>query len=67
MLSCGVDCAGAYPDRMFDEAVLRELMHDSNPVPTPVVAWLVTGQWPAPALCCDVSYPRADYSGLLEF
>ena len=52
---------------VFDEALVRELMQGSDHVPTPVVAWLVTGQWPAPALRCDVSFPRADYSGLLKF
>jgi hypothetical protein len=52
---------------MFDEALLRELMDGSDRVPAPVVAWLVTGPWPAPALSCDVSFPRADYCGLLDF
>lgn len=56
-----------YSEGMFDEALAFELVHGSERVPTAAVAWLVTGQWPAPQLCCDVSFPRPDYSGLLEF
>ncbi|GAB4729779.1 hypothetical protein [Mycobacterium avium] len=47
-------------------AVLRELA-ESDHIPAPVIDWLVNGRWSAPVLECDVSYPRADYSGLLEF
>lgn len=49
-----------------ETAVLRELA-ESEHIPTPVIDWLVNGHWSAPVLACDVSYPRADYSGLLEF
>ncbi|MEE6140586.1 hypothetical protein SKC41_30280 [Mycobacterium sp. 050128] len=52
---------------MFEEAFVRDLMNGPQGVPAAAVTWLVTGQWPAPALHWDVSYPRADYSGLLAF
>ena len=51
----------------MEAAVLQELVEKSDRVPTPVLDWLLIGQWPAAALSCDVSYPRADYSGLLHF
>jgi hypothetical protein len=51
----------------MEAAVLQELVEKSDRVSTPVLDWLLNGQWPAAALSCDVSYPRADYSGLLEF
>lgn len=49
-----------------EAAVLQELV-ESERIPAPVIDWLVNGHWPPPALVCDVSYPSADYSGLLEF
>ncbi|GAB4664315.1 hypothetical protein [Mycobacterium avium] len=49
-----------------EAAVLRELV-EAERIPAPVIDWLVNGHWSPPTLVCDVSYPRADYSGLLEF
>ncbi|WP_158085872.1 hypothetical protein [Mycobacterium arosiense] len=51
---------------MMETAVLQELV-ESDRIPTPVIDWLVNGHWSTPVLACDVSYPHADYSGLLEF
>ncbi|GAB4659273.1 hypothetical protein MOKP64_15730 [Mycobacterium avium subsp. hominissuis] len=51
----------------MEAAVLQVLVEKSDRVPAPVLDWLLNGQWPAAALSCDVSYPRVDYSGLLEF
>lgn len=50
----------------MEAAVLQELV-TSNRIPTPVIDWLVTGHWSTPVPACDVSYPRADYAGLLGF
>ncbi|EFG78768.1 hypothetical protein HMPREF0591_1394 [Mycobacterium parascrofulaceum ATCC BAA-614] len=52
---------------MFEEAFARDLMKGPQGVAVPAMTWLVTGQWPVPELSFDVSYPRADYSGLLAF
>jgi hypothetical protein len=49
----------------METAVLQQLV-ESDRIPTPVIDWLVNGDWPTPVLACDVSYPRADYAGLLE-
>jgi hypothetical protein len=51
----------------MEAAVLQGLVEKSDRVPAPVLDWLLNGQWPAASLSCDVSYPRADYSGLLQF
>jgi len=51
---------------VIETAVLQELV-EAQRIPTPVIDWLVNGHWSPPVLACDVSYPRADYSGLLEF
>lgn len=53
-------------ETVVEAAVLQELVQAER-VPTPVIDWLVNGRWCPPTLVCDVSYPRADYSGLLEF
>jgi hypothetical protein len=50
----------------METAVLQQLV-ESDGIPTPVIDWLVNGHCSTPVLCCDVSYPRADYSGLLAF
>ncbi|BBZ38814.1 hypothetical protein MCNS_18770 [Mycobacterium conspicuum] len=50
----------------METAVLQELV-ESDRIPTPVIDWLVNGDWSPPVLACDVSYPGADYSGPLEF
>jgi len=51
---------------MFEEALVRDMVEGSDGVPTAVVAWLVTGQWPVPALSCDVSFPRAEWSRIAD-
>ncbi|MHA7652600.1 hypothetical protein ACX9NI_22860, partial [Mycobacterium sp. ML5] len=56
-----------YAGVMFEEAFARDLMKGPQGVAVPAMTWLVTGQWPVPELSFDVSYPRADYSGLLAF
>ncbi|WP_156671391.1 MULTISPECIES: hypothetical protein [unclassified Mycobacterium] len=49
-----------------EAAVLQELIRVQR-VPALVIDWLVAGHWAPPTLVCDVAFPRADYSGLLEF
>jgi hypothetical protein len=49
-----------------EAAVLQELV-ETQRAPAPVIDWLVNGHWSPPTMVRDVSYPRADYSGLLEF
>lgn len=50
----------------MEATVLQELVA-SDLIPTPVIDWLVNGHWSTPVTACDVSYPRADYAGLLGF
>ena len=63
----GVSTMNLYAGVMFEEAFVRNLMNGPQGAAVPAIAWLVTGQWPARQLSFDVSYPRADYSGLLAF
>ncbi|MGO9356009.1 MAG: hypothetical protein ACLP3C_36235 [Mycobacterium sp.] len=49
---------------MFDEALLRLFGEHPGCVLVPLVAWLVTGEWPAHQLRWDVSFPEAGWSRL---
>jgi hypothetical protein len=49
---------------MFEQALMRLLGEQRGRIPSSLVAWLVTGDFPAPTLCWDVSYPAAAYARL---
>jgi hypothetical protein len=49
---------------VFDEALIRLLGEQPGRIPASLVAGLVTGEWPAPALRWDVSYPAAGWARL---
>jgi len=49
---------------VFEEALMRLLGERPGRVPSSLVAWLVTGQWPAGQPRWDVSFPAAGWSRL---
>ncbi|WP_168215134.1 hypothetical protein ACRDU6_00370 (plasmid) [Mycolicibacterium sp. ELW1] len=49
-------------ERALVEALTRPA---HGPVPPSVVAWVVTGAWPQPAIAFDVAHPRPQWSGSL--
>ncbi|WP_175364725.1 hypothetical protein [Mycobacterium lentiflavum] len=44
---------------MFEQALMRLFGEQRGRIPSSVVAWLVTGEFAAPTLRWDVSYPAA--------
>jgi hypothetical protein len=42
---------------VFEQALTRLLSEQPDRIPASLVAWLVTGEFPAPRLRWDVSYP----------
>ena len=58
----GVSTMNLYAGVMFEDAFVRDLMNGPQGAAVPAITWLVTGQWPVPALSCDVSFPRAEWS-----
>jgi hypothetical protein len=44
---------------MFDDALMRVLV-DSDPVPSAVVEYVVTGCWPSPQLFCDIAFTQPE-------
>lgn len=51
---------------MFEKALTQALTEPPAAVPAAMVQWVVTGQWPRPALRYDVAYPRANWSQHLD-
>jgi hypothetical protein len=62
-------CRWAHPvariDRVVENALMRLLADQPGGVPVPLVEWVVTGHWSAPALRCDAVAARAEFSGTI--
>jgi len=51
---------------VFETALTQALTDPPAAAPAPLVRWVVTGQWPRPAVRYDVAYPRENWSRLLD-